>query len=607
MISKNGMRFKFDIGEKVLCYEPDPTKAKVLYDSKVLDLCISKDKRRRVPEYLIHFSGWSSSWDRCVTEEFILKDTQENRNLQRKLAEAAVLHIKSKKQKRKLSAILKDSYRYVKKGKHESSDDESNVSKNSDDSDSSSFSESGSDAEEEPNEEVAILNLKLPEVLKKRLEDDHSQIKQKKRLIKLPCEPTVIQILEGYVKTYATNELCVTSDHRRCHKKEDDIEININLCKEVMDGLRIYFDFMLPLVLLYIEERQQYKFYADNYFPTNSEQMELKTRVPPVNAPLEVKIEEDGGKVSASEGSSAHQHETDGLSPSLRSRKSSVQLSPQSSKLPKSPILKHIKKEPIDDSEAEIPKRTLRSAAVKQEAHSGNKPSANSDIWNSDHCSGASHSDNVKETRTPKLGTRTQPHRQAAAIAEALILKSCNTARSASSSPLPSMITQSPVHCSVNTDTSAVGKSIPNTIPAPVATRSHMSSISSCSSKSAPSSPSPISNVASSSAQKVTIALNEAMHWRMIPTSVYKQKPVPPTLLYGVQHLLRLFVKLPDMINKVNMPANKLQVLETHLESFLSYLTQRQEDFFPVNAYTEFTETFEIPSSSLASDIKDEK
>jgi len=35
MVSTRGPKFKFSDGEKVLCYEPDPTKAKVLYDSKV--------------------------------------------------------------------------------------------------------------------------------------------------------------------------------------------------------------------------------------------------------------------------------------------------------------------------------------------------------------------------------------------------------------------------------------------------------------------------------------------------------------------------------------------------------------------------------------------
>lgn len=35
MMNTRGVKFKFSAGEKVLCYEPDPTKAKVLYESKV--------------------------------------------------------------------------------------------------------------------------------------------------------------------------------------------------------------------------------------------------------------------------------------------------------------------------------------------------------------------------------------------------------------------------------------------------------------------------------------------------------------------------------------------------------------------------------------------
>ncbi len=30
-----GVRFNFEPGEVVLCFEPDPTKARVLYDAKV--------------------------------------------------------------------------------------------------------------------------------------------------------------------------------------------------------------------------------------------------------------------------------------------------------------------------------------------------------------------------------------------------------------------------------------------------------------------------------------------------------------------------------------------------------------------------------------------
>lgn len=61
---------------------------------KVLEVCVTKDsKKRKSVEYLIHFSGWSNTWDRCVSEEFILKDNEENRNLQMKLAAAAAVHL----------------------------------------------------------------------------------------------------------------------------------------------------------------------------------------------------------------------------------------------------------------------------------------------------------------------------------------------------------------------------------------------------------------------------------------------------------------------------------------------------------------------------------
>uniref|UniRef100_A0A3B3IU64 MSL complex subunit 3 n=1 Tax=Homo sapiens TaxID=9606 RepID=A0A3B3IU64_HUMAN len=35
MSASEGMKFKFHSGEKVLCFEPDPTKARVLYDAKL--------------------------------------------------------------------------------------------------------------------------------------------------------------------------------------------------------------------------------------------------------------------------------------------------------------------------------------------------------------------------------------------------------------------------------------------------------------------------------------------------------------------------------------------------------------------------------------------
>ncbi|EDO38666.1 predicted protein, partial [Nematostella vectensis] len=81
---------KHEQGDTVLCYEPDPTKARVLYEAKVLEVDITKDEKgKKVPEYFIHFNGWNKSWDRWVVEESVLKNSEANQALKAKLHENA--------------------------------------------------------------------------------------------------------------------------------------------------------------------------------------------------------------------------------------------------------------------------------------------------------------------------------------------------------------------------------------------------------------------------------------------------------------------------------------------------------------------------------------
>lgn len=59
-----------------------------------MDIIEAKDKRtKKVIEYLIHFQGWNASWDRRVDEAYLLKDTDENRQLQKDLAEKSQLQM----------------------------------------------------------------------------------------------------------------------------------------------------------------------------------------------------------------------------------------------------------------------------------------------------------------------------------------------------------------------------------------------------------------------------------------------------------------------------------------------------------------------------------
>jgi male-specific lethal 3 len=65
MVSTRGIKPKFEINERVLCYEPDPKKFKMIYDARIISVKAATDEKgRKQFEYFIHFQGWNSSWDR---------------------------------------------------------------------------------------------------------------------------------------------------------------------------------------------------------------------------------------------------------------------------------------------------------------------------------------------------------------------------------------------------------------------------------------------------------------------------------------------------------------------------------------------------------------
>ncbi|KAJ8956575.1 hypothetical protein NQ314_006702 [Rhamnusium bicolor] len=264
MVSTRGIKLKFFEGERVLCYEPDPTKAKVLYDSKVLDIVINKDHRgRKAIEYLIHFQGWNSSWDRCVGEEYVLKDTPENRQLQKDLAEksqlqlGAYLYRKERKKSRKTSE------------RASASEDGSSGSPARMDTDDGHCVTSSS--EDDSSMEDESIHIELTNELREILENDYHLIKDKNKLMKLPAEPNIVTILESYYRHYATNKICgLTEKSSARYKpppanvnnvkpKPEDIQKNLTVCREIIDGLRIYFDFTLDDLLLYKSEKGQIK------------------------------------------------------------------------------------------------------------------------------------------------------------------------------------------------------------------------------------------------------------------------------------------------------------------------------------------------------------
>nr|Q9NBL2.1 RecName: Full=Protein male-specific lethal-3 [Drosophila virilis]AAF88149.1 male-specific lethal-3 [Drosophila virilis] len=352
----------FNRGEKVLCYEPDESKARVLYDSKVLAVYERKDAANlRYFDYKIHFQGWNSSWDRNVRAASLLKDNEENRKLQRELAEAAQLQktggysykdsktptLPSSKKKRlargghvedptadPLDISLPSSKKKrLARGGHvedptadpldislahlpatpkpelpaqqkrgarsrdgsgnrsrdgsgnRSRDNSSGRKKQRDKSKGGDKNDDGerrsarsqfslhvspkdthtTDAEKRIHQEDRVM-LRISERLREYMEYDYNMVCKLEKQHALPARTPIVTILENFVKQRAV-ELAIgikqdssrarntLSRNARMEREYDRVMSIVCMLKEVVDGLRIYFEFHLEDHLLYREEK----------------------------------------------------------------------------------------------------------------------------------------------------------------------------------------------------------------------------------------------------------------------------------------------------------------------------------------------------------------
>lgn len=259
----------FDVGEKILCYEPDGKLEKVLYDAKIISVAEGKDKRnRKLMEYQIHFQGWNSSWDRRVSEDFILKDTPENRKLQRELAEKSQLQLGAYLYRKERKKRRKEHNKLVGETSEDGSKKPSENDQNTDPDQQEQ--EYYSSSATESNHDDDRVYLHMGDTLKAHLENDFKMVTKENLLTILPAVTPVVTILENFVKTYSIKLITgPTTDQPKLKrrnsqaKKEaktydyDSIRTNIDLCKEVVDGLRVYFNFTLKDFLLYSEEKDE--------------------------------------------------------------------------------------------------------------------------------------------------------------------------------------------------------------------------------------------------------------------------------------------------------------------------------------------------------------
>nr|NP_001071757.1 uncharacterized protein LOC778671 [Ciona intestinalis]BAE06543.1 Ci-male-specific lethal 3-like [Ciona intestinalis] len=595
------MKPNFVVGERVLCYEPDKSKAKVLYDAKVLDADYIKDgKSKKEPEYKIHFQGWNSAWDRWANESYVLKNTEENRKLQRKLARQALRQLKGRKKVHLpgVANILKSAPE-----KEVSSDSDSSLcsdrtfpikeeiidseygsasphpkrrrksatstSKQSDDAMSIETPSVQSNDPQPPISTVTrkAFHIEIPASLQIRLEHDNKMITKENMLVGLPAKLNVVQILENYIKYFAITHARLPSSEKQT---SGDIppEKNLNLCKETCEDLRILFDFSLPLILLYFSEQSQCIQMVENGILVDDQHPNLRSDYQ--------KSEENVEKLDNSEIS--------GNPETIEPIKTPSTSEPEAG---------FVKMVPAKPSTVDVSKQLIKYTKI-----SGHRKTAEEQIIEETHT--YLIPDQPKLDRTG-LSSDAQGRRRSSRLSHHL--HSPNTSDEMISPPI------SPQPATDKRRRTVVP--LPHQIPIPMkmivflrSPASHQHGRSDV----PPSFPklfkeggkyscsSPDINLRelcreafiASAGNDVKKALHLSQVWRFsLFASDYQPEDgsnVPCSLIYGIQHFLRVFVKLPEIFARMDIRDHKLKIIAKHIQLLLRFVADHEKEIYNLSS-----------------------
>lgn len=175
-----------------------------------------KEEMLNVNMYFLHYHGWKSKWDEWVTDERLLEHNEENRRIKAEMDEST----RKKRVTKKETPISSGNA------------DEKNTKKRQ-----------GSEKPQNKRKKDSLkleITIEIEPDLKYLLVDDWEFITKNRQLIEVPCEYTVSRILGEY---------------ERYRKETSD---NMNAVHEILNGLEVYFNKSLSLILLYKFERLQY-------------------------------------------------------------------------------------------------------------------------------------------------------------------------------------------------------------------------------------------------------------------------------------------------------------------------------------------------------------
>ncbi|KAG2196903.1 hypothetical protein INT47_005127 [Mucor saturninus] len=203
-------KFNFERDERVLCYH-----GPFIYEAKILKREKREDNEQE--EYFVHYKGWKQTWDEWVSEDRVLKYTDDNLQKQRQLKE-----MNSKRKPSRASstvanaALIHDTESRSRKRHRDSSIDKARLE------------------EETKKPEFKLI---IPDTLKGLLVDDWENVTKNRQLLNLPREVTVDHILDSFKDQY--------------HSKDEMLD-------EFIQGIQLYFNKLLSTSLLYRMERKQY-------------------------------------------------------------------------------------------------------------------------------------------------------------------------------------------------------------------------------------------------------------------------------------------------------------------------------------------------------------